>query len=148
ATFTGVRLTAPVALANPGFERGIPVGWSASPGTGVNMAARHGGWYDGYNAGGRAGLTHVVAIQPGATYTLRVWARLAAAAPGTTHAIFTSLDGGATRTRAWITSTTYTEITLTFTAGPGQTSLLFGSEEVAGSNVVAYFDDFSLERVL
>lgn len=141
-------LTAAPALAqtinNPGFETGTKSGWlEGGQSNGVNTAAAHSGSYGQYNNGGwNSVFQNVSGFSTNTAYTVRVWARLASGATNN-QSVFISQDGGTTKTRQWINSTTWTQYTFNFTTG-ANTSVQIGNDEVNGSSTVAYVDDWTV----
>lgn len=137
----------PVPLNNPGFETGTTSGWIGGGQVwGVHNLNPRSGSYNAYNNGGWNSLfQNVNGLSTNTIYTLKVWARLGTAVAGNNQAIYISTNGGSTRTRAFITGTGYQQYTITFNTGTS-TSVQLGSEEVNGSSVAAYLDDFELVR--
>jgi chitinase len=104
-------------LANPGFEAGSLSGWSCSAGTGsVVTGPVHSGGFalaGAATSADNARCAQTVAVQPGTAYTLSAWVR--------GSYVYLGVDGGPS---TWTPSATaYTQLTVPFTTGAGQTSV-------------------------
>lgn len=115
--------------------------------TGGNPTATTGSKYTGNygmnNPGGWNSAFQNITVAANTTYTLSVRARLSGSLSGNNYALYYSLNGGTTKTYAYITSTNWTQLTLTINTG-ASTTVQIGSICTTGTNIAAYFDDFSL----
>jgi hypothetical protein len=146
ATLPAVSTTAQSSnpIVNPGFETGNANGWlHGGSSHGVNTTSPHSGSYAAYNNGAWNSIFQNVSVQANTSYTLTAWARLATAASGNNQSIYISTNGGSTRQRVFITSTSYTQYSITFSTG-SSTTVQIGNEEINGSSSIAYIDDFVL----
>lgn len=136
---------ATVPINNPGFETGSESGWlSGGADHGVNTAAARTGTYGLYNGGKwNSVFQNVSGLATNTSYTLTAWARLASASSASTQSIYVSTNNGTTRQRVFVTSTSYTQYSLTFNSG-ASTTVQLGSEETSGATLLAYLDDFVL----
>src|SRR6266536_5273576 len=101
-------------LTNPGFESGTLTGWTCSAGSVVPSPVHSGSraLAGAASASDNATCTQKVAVKPSTAYTLSAWVR--------GSYVFLGVTGGASN---WTPSAaTYTQLTVSFTTGAGQTS--------------------------
>jgi len=132
-------------LTNPGFETGTMSGWGASSGTysAVTGFAHSGTYAAKINAGSTVAQT-VTGLTPNTTYTCTGW--LEAPTAGQTIYMGVQNFGGTTISKGTNT-TTYTQLSVTFTTGPASTSatlFIYNDTDVDTAHYVAYCDDLTL----
>src|SRR6266536_2698394 len=101
-------------LTNPGFESGTLTGWTCSAGSVVTSPVHSGSraLAGAASASDNATCTQKVAVKPSTAYTLSAWVR--------GSYVFVGVTGGAS---TWTPSAaSYTQLTVAFTTGAGQTS--------------------------
>jgi len=100
-------------LTNPGFEAGSLSGWSCSGGAAVSSPVRTGGFAlaGTASASDNARCTQTVSVVPNTTYSVSAWVR--------GNPVYLGVTGGAS---TWTAASTYTQLTVSFTSGAGQTS--------------------------
>lgn len=100
-------------LTNPGFEAGSLSGWSCSGGSVTTNPVRSGSYAlaGTASASDHAKCTQTVTVVPNTTYTVSAWVR--------GNPVYLGVTGGPS---TWTGSTTYTQLTLSFTSAAGQTS--------------------------
>jgi chitinase len=101
-------------LANPGFESGTLTGWTCSAGSIVTSPVHSGSraLAGAASTSDNATCTQKVAVKPSTAYTLSAWVR--------GSYVFVGVTGGAS---TWTPSAaSYTQLTVAFTTGAGQTS--------------------------
>ncbi|WP_194917066.1 carbohydrate binding domain-containing protein [Catenulispora rubra] len=136
----------PATVANPDFETGNLVGWTASYNAGITTTNPHGGTYAGQiNAptGGTGSIEQVVnGLTPNTTYTLTGWILTDGGATilGTKQFNAAGDDTGATTT-----ATGWTQLSKEFTTGATNTSVdIYCYRPTAGTSAC---DDFNLVAV-
>jgi chitinase len=105
--------TAANLLTNAGFEAGNLSGWTCSGGS-VATSTVHSGTYalaGGATASDHAKCTQTVSVVPNTTYTVSAWVR--------GNPVYLGVTNGPS---TWTGSASYTQLTLSFTSGAGQTS--------------------------
>jgi hypothetical protein len=127
-------------LINPGFETGNATGWGASNGSySVVTGQAHSGTYAAQvNLYAQVGQT-VTGLTPNTTYTCTGWFKVAVA--GQAVYLIAENFGSASVSKS-ANTTTYTQVTVTFTTGATNTSAEILVYE-SGANA-AYCDDLSL----
>ncbi|MDX2111241.1 MAG: RHS repeat-associated core domain-containing protein [Verrucomicrobiota bacterium] len=131
-------------MVNPGIETSaIDSPWVKSTSVSATSSAMYSGNYGMSNPGNSAYAHQNITVNNNTNYTVSVWAKLNSALSGNHYGIYYSLDGGTTRTYAYISSTTWTQLTMTFNSGSA-TTVRIGAASVSTSIIGACFDDFSL----
>jgi chitinase len=100
-------------LTNPGFESGGLGGWSCSGGSVVTSPVHSGSYALAGNAtaSDTAQCTQTVTVVPNTAYTVSAWVR--------GNPVYLGITNGPS---TWAGSTSYTQLTLSFTTAAGQTS--------------------------
>jgi chitinase len=100
-------------LTNAGFESGSLSGWSCSGGSVVTGSVHSGNYALAGNAtaSDNAQCTQTVSVVPNTTYTVSAWVR--------GNPVYLGITNGPS---TWTGSTSYTQLSLTFTSAAGQTS--------------------------
>ncbi len=130
-------------LTNPGFETGTLPPWSGSNEyiSGITRTGSYGGRIG--TSGGSAGTIQqtVTGLSPGTTYTLTAWIRMSATGSSATLGV----DGyGGSTTASPVSSTTWTQRSITFTTGSSATSARVYLTKPANSGQLGYLDDVTL----
>ncbi|GCE21970.1 carbohydrate binding domain-containing protein [Dictyobacter kobayashii] len=130
-------------VSNPGFESGSFSSWTNYGSSSVVATNAHSGTYAAQLGTSSAieGTEQVInGLSPNTTYTLTGWAKVTN--PGDTIYIgVKGFDSNGTENKQGITSTTYTQATVSFTTGPNSTSAtiyLF----MFSASAPGYGDDF------
>jgi len=99
-------------LTNSGFEAGNLSGWTCSNGA-ISTSAHSGSYALAGNAtsSDTAQCTQTVTVVPNTTYTVSAWVR--------GNPVYLGITNGPS---TWAGNTSYTQLTLSFTSGAGQTS--------------------------
>jgi len=128
------------AVQNPGFETGSLSPWQCDPGTAqVVTSPVHSGSYAleiTPTSSDDAQCSQVVAVSPGTTYTLSAWAQ-------GDYAYIGDTGTGTSDTSNWTSSSSWSQLSTTFTTGPSTTSVTIWVHGWYGQGPV-YVDDFSL----
>jgi chitinase len=100
-------------LTNAGFESGTLSGWSCSGGSVVTGSVHSGNYAlaGAATASDNATCTQTVSVVPSTTYTVSAWVR--------GNPVYLGITNGPS---TWTGSTSYTQLSLTFTSAAGQTS--------------------------
>ncbi|MEV4312065.1 glycoside hydrolase family 18 protein [Actinocrispum sp. NPDC049592] len=109
----GSPATAANLLINPGFEAGSLSGWTCAGGAVVTSPVHSGGNALAATATGSdiAKCSQTVSVVPNTTYSVSAWVR--------GNPVYLGITGGPS---TWTAATSYTQLSLTFTSGAGQTS--------------------------
>jgi hypothetical protein len=148
----GGSISAPsksVAIVNPGFESGSS-GWYLYGSSAIGKVGVHSGAQDLQIAGGVGGAEQDVnaLLVPGASYKLSVYARLYKSGEQASLGM-KFLSGSGTvlsETYAMITSTSFTQRSITFTVPQGAARALIYAYKQKGNSTGALFDDYTLVR--
>jgi hypothetical protein len=129
-------------LINPGFETGTATPWGTDWAA-VTTGNAHGGTYSAVVYGSSSGgiWQNVTGLTPNTTYTLSAYVENS---PGATAFLFAKEFGGQEVDESF-NSSSYVEVSLTFTTGPTNTSAQIGLWKLSGT---AYADDFDLAAVV
>ncbi|MBX5451477.1 carbohydrate binding domain-containing protein, partial [Thermogemmatispora sp.] len=122
-------------VANPGFESGALSPWSCDAGDRVVTSPVHSGSYALQLAPSNSTTgqcTQTISVQPNHTYTLSAYVDGPYA--------YLGISGGASN---WTSSTSYTQLTVSFTTGPSTTSVTIYVHGWYAQGAV-YVDDVSL----
>jgi chitinase len=105
--------TAANLLSNPGFEAGSLSGWTCTGAATVTSPVRTGSYALAATATGQdiAKCSQTVSVVPNTAYTVSAWVR--------GNPVYLGITGGPS---TWTAATSYTQLSLTFTSGAGQTS--------------------------
>jgi hypothetical protein len=124
------------ALSNGGFESGTFSPWTCQAGDQVVASPVHSGSHAGLIAAtdSQTGeCDQTLTLSPNHTYTLTAWVQ--------GNFAFIGVSGGASAS-TWTSSSTWTQLTVTFTTGSSGSVTVFVHGWYAQGNV--YADDFSL----
>ncbi|MBV2153980.1 chitinase [Kitasatospora sp. SUK 42] len=105
-------------ITNGGFETGNLSGWTCTNGT-VQSTTAHSGTYalqSTPGAGDTGECTQTVAVQPSSTYTLSSWVQ-------GSYIYLGARGTGGTDPSTWTSSPSWTQLSTSFTTGPGTTSV-------------------------
>ncbi len=128
-------------VSNSGFETGSLSPWINLSGASVVSTNAHSGTYAVQTASANSGVSQTVSgLASSHTYTLTGWVKLS----NGSDAIYVGVKNyGGTETNNFTTSSTYTQISITFTTGASNTSANIYCWKNGGS-AASYCDDFSL----
>ncbi|MFE6053468.1 chitinase [Kitasatospora sp. NPDC056446] len=118
ADSTGAHAADTDLIANGGFETGDLSGWSCTGGT-VQSATAHSGRYalqSAPGAGDTGECTQTVPVKPSSAYTLSSWVQ-------GSYVYLGARGTGGTDPSSWTSSTGWTQLSTSFTTGPGTTSV-------------------------
>ncbi|HEV2346914.1 MAG TPA: glycosyl hydrolase family 18 protein [Actinocrinis sp.] len=135
-TVNGSGGTGGGSLTNGGFETGSLSPWTGQPGDGVVSSPVHSGSHAGLIAptSSQTGeIDQTVNLKANTSYTLTGWVQ--------GNYAFIGVSGGASASN-WTSSSTWTQLTVTFTTGSSGTVTVFAHGWYAQGNV--YVDDFTL----
>ncbi|HET9059330.1 MAG TPA: carbohydrate binding domain-containing protein, partial [Acidimicrobiales bacterium] len=128
------------SVANGGFESGSLSGWSCDSGTAsVVTSPVHSGNYAlaiTPSASDDAQCSQVVSVQPSTTYTLTAWVQ-------GNYAYLGDTGTGTSDTSTWTSSSTWAQLSTTFTTGPSTTSVTIWVHGWYSQGTV-YVDDVGL----
>ncbi len=141
ATRTPTNTPSPITnlMVNPGFETGSLSPWTAVDSVSVPAANARSGSYAVQVGGTSMGYAQQVisGLSPNTTYTLSGWAKVNAS--GVTASIGVKNYGG-TQTGRTVSATTYTQVSLTFTTGPTNTTATIYCAKATSSGAI-FCDD-------
>jgi chitinase len=139
ALFVLFGLATPVSaanlLTNAGFESGSLAGWSCTGGSVVTDPVRSGSYAlaGTASASNTAECAQTVSVVPNTTYTVSAWVR--------GNPVYLGVTGGPS---TWNAPASYTQLSLTFTTGAGQTSARLYLHSWYGAGTY-YADDVVLD---
>jgi hypothetical protein len=128
-------------VGNPGFETGSLSQWTNLAGASVVNNNAHTGTHAAQTGNANSGVSQTISgLTANHTYTLTGWVR----SSNGSDAIYVGVKNyGGTETNNAITSSTYTQVRVTFTTGSGNTSADIYCWKNGGS-AASYCDDFSV----
>ncbi len=128
-------------VSNPGFETGSLSPWINLSGASVVSNNAHTGNYAVQTGNANSGVSQTISgLSSSHTYTLTGWVK----SSNGSDAIYVGVKNyGGTETNNFTTSSTYTQITVTFTTGSSNTSADIYCWKNGGS-AASYCDDFSV----
>lgn len=135
--FDDVQVQKTNLLVNPGFETGTPSPWTAWNSSSVTNTNQNSGGYCA-KLNPNSSYEQVINVTPNTTYTLSGWLKTESAEDPICIGV---KNFGGNEIFLYSTSTTYKQVTLTFTTGPSATTAtVYGYRSAAGTGV-GYFDD-------
>ncbi len=133
--------SAPNLATNPGFETGTFSGWDSFSTSSVVAANAHSGTYAAQFGSGGLAQQWVTGLSPNTTYTVSGWVRSDTA--GSPMCVGAK-DFGGTETNSCPSSMSYTQPSVTFTTGSGNTAATIYLYKPSGTSGTSWSDDVLL----